>query len=70
MAAFGGGDIGVAFFAFLCADTDGSAVRERLFFPLFLAGDGEVGEAVFGDGKLCFQAGFFGAGAVVTAWAL
>ena len=42
MAAFGGGDVGVAFFAFLCADTDGSAVRERLFFPFFLAGDGEV----------------------------
>ena len=42
MAAFGGSDVGVAFFAFLRADTDGSAVRECLFFPFFLAGDGEV----------------------------
>ena len=86
MAAFGGRDVGVAFFAFLCADTDGSAVRERLFFPFFLAGDGEVvgqcfaseafeatgvkagevGEAIFGDGKLGLQAGFFGASAVVA----
>ena len=42
MAAFGGSDVGVAFFAFLRADTDGCAVRECLFFPFFLAGDGEV----------------------------
>ena len=90
MAAFGGSDIGVAFFAFLCAHADSSAVRERLFFPFFLASDGEVvgqcfaseafeatgvkagevGEAVFGDSKLGLQAGFCGAGAVVTAWAL
>ena len=42
IAAFGGSDVGVAFFAFLRADTDGSAVRECLFFPFFLAGDGEV----------------------------
>ena len=86
MAAFGGRDVGVAFFAFLCAHANGSAVRERLFFPFFLAGDGEVvgqcfaseafeatgvkagevGEAVFGDGKFGLQAGFFSASVVVA----
>ena len=42
VTAFGGGDVGVAFLAFLRADTDGGAVRECLFFPFFLAGNGEV----------------------------